>query len=215
MRKNGELLGWEDQRMDEVGEVPVKMCQFSLLTDKLSLTLLRWALRGLGLASWHLAGTASGKETLPVVALKQQQLLVGRASMEPTLWLLHRAQFATDSHWSDLPATSSSTQLNPAACPSYKLDTRLVLQPGPRRTLIWEQHAILPPRWEGGAKSHMVPPPATSETPCFVERETANKFFLEPNRSVIQTTPKTVESTPTGRINLNCFSMGGKQRWRE
>lgn len=146
MRKNGELLGWEDQRMEEVGEIPVKMCQFSLLTDKLSLTLLRRALRGLGLASWHLAGTASGKETLPVVALKQQQLLLGRASMEPTLWLLHRAQFATDSHWSDLPATSSSTQLNPAACPSYKLDTRLVSQPGPRRTLIWEQHAILPPR---------------------------------------------------------------------
>lgn len=83
--------------MEEVGEVPVKICQFSLLTDKLSLTLLFRALRGLGLASWHLAGTASGKETLPVVALKQQQLLVGGASMEPTLWLLHRAQFATDS----------------------------------------------------------------------------------------------------------------------
>lgn len=36
----------------------------------------------------------------------------------------------------------------------------------------------------------MVLPPATSKAPRFVERETADKFCLEPNRSVIQATQK-------------------------
>lgn len=47
-------------------------------TEKLLLTPPPGALGGLGLARWRPIGKAGRKETLPIVALKHQQLLFGR-----------------------------------------------------------------------------------------------------------------------------------------